>query len=47
MCPLVICLVELGGLEPPAPCLQNRPKLSMRSLNWDFGYEGVRWNRVL
>jgi hypothetical protein len=22
------CLVELGGLEPPTPCLQNRPKLS-------------------
>jgi hypothetical protein len=22
------CLVELGGLEPPTPCLQNRPRLS-------------------
>jgi hypothetical protein len=44
---LVFCLVELGGLEPPTPCLQNRPKLSDVVAHLGLRRGRVCWDRML
>jgi hypothetical protein len=41
------CLVELGGLEPPTPCLQIGPSCRMWSLTWGCCPGRVRWDRAL
>jgi hypothetical protein len=42
---MVFCLVELRGLEPLTPCLQNTPGLSGTVAHLALGRRVIRWDR--